>query len=61
MFMKRPLKIVRDTAMNKAKDIIDNLMETFSDYEIEHILAELEVGIHKTKAILKVKMTKKKP
>lgn len=44
----------------KAREAIENFMEAFPDYEIEHIVADLQVKIPQIKGALQVKMKKRK-
>lgn len=53
--IKHPMEILG----NKAKDAINNFMKAFPEYEIEHIVADLEVKPIKIKGSLQVKMKKK--
>lgn len=43
----------------KAREAIENFMEAFPDYEIEHVVADLQVKIPQIKGSLKIKMKKK--
>lgn len=67
MFMKRPLDFFGDKAMkfagDKARHGIDNFMKAFKDYEVEHVVANIEaVGkkIPEIKIALQIKMKKRK-
>ena len=53
--MKKPMEIMG----NKAKDAIENFMKAFPDYEIEHVVANLQVKPTKIKGSLEIKMKKK--
>lgn len=57
MFMKPPMKIMGE----QAKKGIDNFMEAFQDYEIETIVADLQLKPNpfQSKGSLQVKMKKK--
>ena len=58
MCMKAPMKIMGE----QAKKGIDNFMEAFQDYEIETIVAELQLKPNpfQSKGALKVKMKRRK-
>lgn len=43
----------------QARKGIDNFMKAFPDYEIEHIVADLEMKTTKIKGSLQIKMKKK--
>ena len=64
MFMKKPLDVVGDKMMeiagNKARRAIENFMKAFRDYEIEHIVADLQVKIRGIEGTLQIKMKKRK-
>jgi len=66
MFMKKPWDILGDKAMeiagDKARRGIDNFMKAFTDYEVEHVVADIEaVGkIPELKIALQIKMKKRK-
>lgn len=69
MFMKKSwdiLDILGDNAMKtagkKARQGIDNFMKAFEDYEVEHIVADIEVAgkIPTPKFALQIKMKKRK-
>ena len=51
----RPLEPV----VKRARELLKMWEETFSDYEIENVMAELEVGTIKVKAAMRVSMKKK--
>ena len=50
------------TAGKKAKHGIDNFMKAFEDYEVEHVVVDIEVAgkIPTPKIALQIKMKKKK-
>ena len=54
--MKRPMEIMG----NKARDAIENFMKAFPDYEIEHVIASLDVKLTKIKGSLEIKIKKRK-
>lgn len=64
MFMKKPLDVVGDKTMeiagDKARRAIENFMKAFRDYEIEHIVADLQVKIRGIQGTLQIKMKKQK-
>ena len=66
MFMKKSWDILGDNVMkiagDKAKRGIDNFMKAFADYEVEHVVADIEaVGkIPEIKIALQIKMKKRK-
>lgn len=69
MFMVKPWDILdflgdttMETAGKKAKQGIDNFMKAFTDYEVEHIVADIEVAgkIPTPKFVLQIKMKKRK-
>ena len=66
MFMTKIWDVAGDKAMktagDKARRGIDNFMKAFPDYEIEHILADIEAGdkIPQLKIALQIKMKKRK-
>ena len=64
MFMKKPLDVVGDKTMeiagDKARRAIENFMKAFRDYEIEHIVADLQVKIRGIEGTLQIKMKKRK-
>lgn len=53
--MTNPMEL----AGNRARHGIENFMKAFPDYEIEYIVADLQVGITKIKGTLQIKMKKK--
>ena len=67
MFMTKPWDFLGDKAMkiagDKARRGIDNFMKAFTDYEVEHVVADIEaVGkkIPEIKIALQIKMKKRK-
>ena len=66
MFMTKPWDFLgakaMETAGKKAKQGIDNFMKAFTDYEVEHVVADIEaVGkIPELKIALQIKMKKRK-
>jgi len=66
MFMTKPWDFVGDKAMEiagkKAKQGIVNFMKAFTDYEVEHVVADIEVAgkIPQLKIALHIKMKKRK-
>jgi len=66
MSMKKPWDILGDKAMeiagDKARRGIDNFMKAFTDYEVEHVVADIEVvgKIPELKIALQIKMMKRK-
>lgn len=44
----------------QARNAIDNFMKAFPEYEIEHVVANLEVKPTKVKGDLEIKIKKKK-
>ena len=73
MFMKKPWDVMGDRAMktagDKARRGIDNFVKAFPDYEVETIVANLEVGGKgkisqlpqpQLKMVLQIKMKKRK-
>ena len=53
--IKPPMKIMGE----QARKGIDNFMKAFPDYEIEYVIADLELKPTKIKGSLQVKMKKK--
>lgn len=66
MFMTKPWDFLGDKAMEtagkKAKQGIDNFMKAFTDYEVEHVVVDIEVAgkIPTPKIALQFKMKKRK-
>jgi len=53
--MKRPMEIMG----TKARDVIENFMKAFPDYEIEHVIANLELKLTKIQGSLEIKIREK--
>lgn len=51
-----------EIAGDKARRGIDNFMKAFTDYEVEHVVADIEVvgKIPELKIVLQIKMMKRK-
>ena len=54
--MKKPMEIMG----TKARDAIENFMKAFPDYEIEHVVANLQVKPTKIQGSLEIKIKKRK-
>jgi len=54
--MKRPMEIMG----SKARNVIENFMKAFPDYEIEHVIADLDVRPTKIQGSLEIKIKKRK-
>jgi hypothetical protein len=56
LFKREPMEFIGD----KSRKAIDDFMKAFPDYEIEYVVADIQVKIPQIKGTLQIKMRKSK-